>query len=324
MEKALISVIIPIYGVEEYLNQCIQSVVSQTYQNLEIILVDDGSQDACPRMCDMWAKKDTRIVVIHKENGGLSDARNAGMKVAIGQYIAFVDSDDWIEKEMYENMMNVLQNQNADIVECGTSYILNSKIIRRTGIPEMRLYSRKECMKELLSENAFHQTVWNKLYKKECIGKIKFEVGKYNEDEFWTYRVFNNIEKAVSLPECYYQYRQRNDSIMGNFNIKRLDALEARYKRLQFIEKQYPEYLLQEKVNFVFLCIYFYQVILKNKNLENTLAGRKEIKLYRKNITFTYQERKLLTKKERIYIAFSKCSLKLCSEIRNLLNVGID
>ena len=282
MEKALISVIIPIYGVEKYLNQCIQSVVSQTYQNLEIILVDDGSQDACPRMCDMWAKKDTRIVVIHKENGGLSDARNAGMKVAIGQYIAFVDSDDWIEKEMYENMMNVLQNQNADIVECGTSYILNSKIIRRTGIPEMRLYSRKECMKELLSENAFHQTVWNKLYKKECIGKIKFEVGKCNEDEFWTYRVFNNIEKAVSLPECYYQYRQRNDSIMGNFNIKRLDALEARYKRLQFIEKQYPEYLLQEKVNFVFLCIYFYQVILKNKNLENSVDEAKYINEERK------------------------------------------
>ena len=109
----LISVIIPIYNVEAYLDECIASVIAQTYSNLEIILVDDGSPDNCPQMCDEWAAKDSRIRVIHKENGGLSDARNAGIDIATGEYIAFVDSDDWIVPEMYEKMLAALKTENA-------------------------------------------------------------------------------------------------------------------------------------------------------------------------------------------------------------------
>ena len=116
--EELISVIVPIYKVEDYLDRCIQSLVNQTYKNLEIILVDDGSPDDCPRICDEWEKRDQRIKVIHKENGGLSDARNAGMKVMVGAYVSYIDSDDWIAQDMYQKMINAIKKNNADICEC--------------------------------------------------------------------------------------------------------------------------------------------------------------------------------------------------------------
>ena len=116
---ALISVIIPVYKVEEYLENCIQSVIKQTVSDLEIILVDDGSPDQCPEICDLWADKDSRIKVIHKENGGLSDARNAGMKVATGEYVSFIDSDDYISLDFYETLLETIVDNDSDIVECG-------------------------------------------------------------------------------------------------------------------------------------------------------------------------------------------------------------
>ena len=119
----MISVIVPIYNVEKYVNKCVGSIVNQTYTNLEIILVDDGSPDRCPEICDEWAKKDSRIKVIHKKNGGLSDARNAGMKIASGDYIAFVDSDDWIAPEMYERLLMAIKNDNSDIAACAVKMV---------------------------------------------------------------------------------------------------------------------------------------------------------------------------------------------------------
>ena len=127
MENPLISVIVPIYNVEEYLNRCVESIVNQTYQKLEIILVDDGSPDNCPRMCDDWAKKDSRIKVIHKENGGLSDARNAGMKITTGEYISFIDSDDYIETCMIEILYEAIKKYDCDIASCRVRIVMDDK-----------------------------------------------------------------------------------------------------------------------------------------------------------------------------------------------------
>ena len=162
----LISVIIPIYNVEAYLDECIASVIAQTYSNLEIILVDDGSPDNCPQMCDEWAAKDSRIRVIHKENGGLSDARNAGIDIATGEYIAFVDSDDWIEPEMYEIMLAALKNENADICACN---ILSCFPERRNawGCEEYTVGGSAEILSLLYRDTAYPVSALNKLYHRK-------------------------------------------------------------------------------------------------------------------------------------------------------------
>ena len=178
-----ISVVIPVYKVEPYLDQCIQSVVEQTYTNLEIILVDDGSPDHCPAMCDAWSKRDNRIKVIHKENGGLSDARNAGLAIATGQYISFIDSDDWISLDMFEVLVGMLRETDAQIVECGTVLVYPQSKPQKMSAParvelSVKEYSTEEAMRHLLIEDEFSPMVWNKLYCRECVSDIRFEVGK--------------------------------------------------------------------------------------------------------------------------------------------------
>ena len=181
----VISVIVPIYNVEEFLDECIQSIVDQTYQNLQIILVDDGSPDRCGEMCEDWARKDKRIEVIHKKNGGLSDARNAGLAEATGEFIAFVDSDDWIESQMYEVMLQTLINENADIVACGIidSYS-NKKVIHSmpysVGTPE-------KFLQMIYQDTTFPVATWNKLYRRKCWQHFEFPKGKICEDAFTTY-----------------------------------------------------------------------------------------------------------------------------------------
>ena len=174
----LISVIIPIYKVEEFLDKCISSVVNQTYYNLEIILVDDGSPDNCPQMCDVWASRDNRINVIHKPNGGLSDARNAGIQIAKGDFIAFVDSDDWIAPNMYQMMVDAIEKENADICACGivVSYPESEKVL---NIPEV-VGDSKMILELIYNDTQYPVAAWNKLYRRECWENFRFPNGKIN------------------------------------------------------------------------------------------------------------------------------------------------
>ena len=189
IQMSMITVIVPIYKVEHYLNRCVQSIIDQTYRNLEIILVDDGSPDLCPAMCDAWRERDSRILVIHKQNGGLSDARNTGMAVASGDYIAFVDSDDWIAPEMLERLLGAIREDDSDIAACtvqmvGEGVSTSQFLTVRTNC----VLSRQEAQKALLEESLLKQPVWYKLYKRETIRDILFEVGKHHEDVFWSYQ----------------------------------------------------------------------------------------------------------------------------------------
>ena len=172
MDQPLISVIVPIYNVEEYLDRCVESIVNQTYKNLEIILVDDGSPDNCPQMCDNWAEKDSRIKAVHKENGGLSDARNAGMPFATGEIISFIDSDDWIELNMFETMLNRMIEDNSDIVSCGVKWVEEDGCLIRDVTSENEVLDNKTAMKELLNDSKLKQHVWNKIYKYDMIKNI--------------------------------------------------------------------------------------------------------------------------------------------------------
>lgn len=239
----LISVIVPIYNVQQYIERCIVSLKHQTYSNIEIILVDDGSTDDCPQICDAFAKTDSRIKVIHKVNGGLSDARNTGLLEAKGKMIAFVDSDDWVSPYFIEAMYDIMQCQFADIVECD--------VIRSDGSPivsdfsdnlEVTGYNTLEALKLLISDTVFHQHVWNKLYKRNVIRDIFFEYGKCNEDEFWTYQVFGNATRIIKVSAPLYYYFQRPESIMGQgYKLNRLDAIEAKIIRQKYIEMNFPE-----------------------------------------------------------------------------------
>lgn len=216
----MISIIIPIYKVEQYLDECVTSIINQTYKDLEIILVDDGSPDYCPQMCDEWAKKDSRIKVVHKENGGLSSARNAGLAVANGEYIGFVDSDDYVDGTMYEDLMQVM-NQNEKTM------VVSSPIIRNTdGVftpYKVGTYDYKdgdtmsfsEYMKLFLGMN-MDATVWNKLYKREFI-QTMFREGRNNEDYLFMYynvkNVFNTDKLLAVTDKAHYYYRDNAQSI---------------------------------------------------------------------------------------------------------------
>lgn len=252
----LISVIIPIYNVEQYLNQCLQSICMQSYKNLEIILVDDGSSDHGPEMCDEWAEKDSRIHVIHKKNGGLSEARNVGISCAKGEYIAFVDSDDWVEKDLYQKLWNELHKNNAQIAACRIVKAFESTLESQKIYSEQKIFTSKEALQTLLMGRDFCAVAWNKLYRRDVIGDIRFPVGRLHEDEFFTYRVIANASRLVLVPEAQYYYRQRSGSIMDKWTIKHLDSLDAFNERLRFLKVHYPDLYDMDKFNFYLACVY--------------------------------------------------------------------
>lgn len=252
MEKC-VSVIVPIYNVEPYLKRAVDSICNQTYSNLEIILVDDGSPDNCGKICDEYAALDARIKVIHKENGGLSDARNAGLDVAGGEYIAFIDSDDYIAADYVAVLLDALQKNDADVAMC--SYALtSSKDIDEavfdcsdtddhTRDDSVEVCDRKELLSNLYDANHRDATYfivsWNKIYKASLWDGIRFPKGKIHEDEATTYRIYDRAKKGVYLHRPLYGYFSAPDSITrSSFNLKRLDWMDALTDRITFFEEK--------------------------------------------------------------------------------------
>ncbi len=214
-ETSLISVIVPVFRVERYIDKCVQSVVNQTYRNLEIILVDDGSPDNCGKMCELWSEKDHRIKVIHKLNGGLSDARNAGLAICAGKYVGFVDSDDYIEPEMYEKLLKASLATGADISCCYAVDELDGKIKELNKFNEYTVLDSNEAVRDLFITNDYiRHAAWNKLYKRELFGSIKFPVGRIYEDAAVMYRLIDKSSLIVCVNSELYHYIQRADSII--------------------------------------------------------------------------------------------------------------
>ena len=216
MKNDLISIIIPVYKVEKYLEKCIESVLKQTYTNLQIILVDDGSPDNCGKICDEYAKRDSRIDVIHKVNGGLSEARNVGISKAKGRYIGFVDSDDYIKENMYEILLNLIKKYDADVSICNLYDVIDESEYIRNKENGIREYSRLDILKEVLLDKNIQSYAWNKLYKKELFDEIKYPIGKKYEDIGTTFYVFEKCNKIVVTSEPEYYYLKRSDSLVNN------------------------------------------------------------------------------------------------------------
>ena len=237
-----VTIVIPVYNVEKYLSKCIKSVINQTYKNIEIILVDDGSKDNSGIMCDNFAKKDSRITVVHKENGGLSSARNVGIEIATGESVFFVDSDDYISEDCISKMVELMETYNADISIVQMKYILEN-------MNEEYITNEKEKVYVMDTERAIEESLYQrlytccapaKLYKRNVIGKIRFPLGRISEDLATCHLFLSNAQKIVYSSYYGYYYRQHEASIMHVFNPKRLDALEWTESIEQFCSINYP------------------------------------------------------------------------------------
>ena len=226
-KEPLISVVVPIYNVEEYLDKCVESIVNQTYENLEIILVDDGSPDNSPKKCDDWAKKDKRIKVIHKENGGLSDARNAAIDIAKGEYITFIDSDDYVENDYVEFLYKNLIDNNADI-SMGKQYVRYPNKTINTGSENKYVVNAHDCFDKLLYSEDFDVSAWAKLYKLDLFKNVRYPKGRVYEDSATTYKLIDKSNVIVLNSKPVYDYIIREDSISNNsFTEKKMDMITS-------------------------------------------------------------------------------------------------
>lgn len=322
----MITIIIPIYNVEQYLPRCIESVLSQTYQDFEMILVDDGSPDGSGAICDKFALYSPRIRVIHKMNGGLSDARNKGLFEARGEYIAFIDSDDWVAPSFLGDMMEVLRDTQADICECNVLSTFGEEGERlKSGITDIpiRVFDTEDALRELISDRILHQHVWNKLYRREVLRDILFEKGRTNEDEFWTYQVFGRAKRVAKLDKVLYYYYQRTGSIMGeNYSLKRLDALDGKAARQAYIEEYFPALAGHACLNLYGSCIYAGQMSLKYLDKKDMKTAREKIDGIREKLPDLWQEIGRQPLKQQLWLRLSKVSFWGTVRLKNLLRKG--
>lgn len=239
-KQPLISVIVPVYNVEPYLRDCVDSILAQTYTNLEIILVDDGSPDNCPAICDEYAAKDARVIVIHRENGGLSDARNAGLSVCRGEYIMFVDSDDLLTANAVEVLYNLAKEQQVPFVIGGHQrFNKSSETVEQPESLQVKRFSKTEAMEDILRNGC---ASWGRIYHHSIHKDILFPKGEINEDEAIVLQILDRCENAVKTDQVVYLYRCRPESITTTkFSPKKLDWYRHCKANLEWIREHHPE-----------------------------------------------------------------------------------
>jgi glycosyltransferase involved in cell wall biosynthesis len=292
-DKNKVSVVVPIYKVERYLHRCIDSILNQTYTNLEIILVNDGSPDRCGEIAEMYSQQDARIKVIHKKNGGLSDARNYGMNEVTGEFTVFVDSDDWLENNMIENMLNSLLKYKADVVQSAFYYAYDDKLlldsIYHSQNETPKILDNKSLMYELIINEKVKNFAWGKIYKTEIIRNIPFEKGVLFEDVFWAHKVMHRVNTYLILKQPYYYYYQRNDSIVSTYSIRNLDIIKGLKERHRFIKDHYKELKDESLKMLLKTCMIHYNLLLLNKK-DSKGIHRKEIQNYVKMHNFDFKK----------------------------------
>lgn len=240
--KPLISIVVPVFNVEAYVERCMISLISQSYENIEIIMVDDGSTDQSGKICDKYKEKDTRVKVIHKSNGGLSDARNIGIEQASGKYLSFVDSDDWVAKDYIAEMYQIMNQTGCDIVCCRFQRISKEENTKSKTDEVCKVYFKEEAIKQLLYQN-ISTSVHGKLYKTDLWSDVKFPVGKLYEDVETLYFIFNKCVKVSCTPRILYFYYIRNDSIVNQkFSVKKIDYVENCKRLLESVKLDYPQF----------------------------------------------------------------------------------
>lgn len=283
----LISIIVPVYNVENYLNQCVDSLINQTYKNLEIILINDGSIDSSGQICEEYKLIDSRIIVIHQINKGLSGARNSGLEIAKGAYIGFVDSDDWIELNMFKTLVNLAEKHELEIIECDiNSSMINTKILDENAL-KLEVENAYQALKRIIETTRF--SVCTKLFKKSLIGNSKFHLGKTSEDLRFTIDLVPQTNKIGYYGFPFYNYRYNPESITKSmYNLTRLNdsisaAIYLKNELTLFISKDKQRikenHLLMIFHNFYLNeLIYHYKMLNYNSRVDPKYIYRKKIK----------------------------------------------
>ena len=302
----LISVIVPVYMTEMYLDDCLQSIVDQTYRNLEIILIDDGSTDQCPQICDKWAEKDPRIIVIHKENGGVSSARNAGIERAQGRYIVFIDSDDLLSPLYIEYLYRALCDTEADISECRYSRRLDllEKPSPRTTMPQPVLQTAEEALRawSFPESDELNLVVWNKMYRSELVRDVCFSE-EFNgpEDVLFTCFVFGKSRKTAHIDSILYYWRNTPGSLSNRFPENALRSIEVRFTALEYLDQYYPSIATECKILMCRLTNGLLSQLQYDTASEcNKQEAKEEALSFRRRIHFTAKEWWHCTLKEKI------------------------
>jgi len=319
MENDLISIVLPIYNVENYLERCIKSVISQTYKNLEIILVDDGSTDDCSKMCDEWAEKDNRIVVVHKNNQGLGMARNTGIEYAKGRFICFFDSDDFIENDMIENVYKVITKENAEMACFGYNVIKKDKIVQ-SNIPELKQYFYegddviKVFLPELISENpktgkksGLNMSAWSCMYSKELIEENNWrfvsERKIISEDIYSLLYLYKNVKRVAVVKKAFYNYCENPNSLTQTYREDRYIKIKYFYQMsMQACEELAFSEDIKMRINYPYLA----NTIAAMKQIVNSNEERKNKRNNLKNILYDDVLNEVLKKVKRNKFSLSR------------------
>ncbi len=334
MQDQLVSVIVPVYNVEDYIVRCVDSILNQTYKNLEIILIDDGSTDMSGSLCDSFSEQDNRIRVIHKKNGGLSDARNAGLEVATGDYIGYIDSDDWAELDMFEIMVRECEKYGADVAACRYSSVYGDYTVNKSTDLILHM-TRDEALETYICENVerpIYNSVWSKLFKRELVKDFRFPVGKKSEDILYTTRAFCNMNSCVYIDKALYNYVcDREGSIMAAKNGKHMleDELPFFREGVDYIREHVSEEMGDKA--FYHYCkrvmMYFLDYMRQPGGKIYAEALAKLLRREKQEIILVYEEpfvrygdkvrMNLMLKSHRLYYIFADLYEKTIVKIKN-------
>lgn len=318
----LISVIVPVFKVEKYLDKCVRSIVEQTYPELEIILVDDGSPDRCGEMCDAWAATDDRIRVIHTPNRGSSAARNTALDVAQGELIGFVDSDDYLSPDML-NHLHGLMTDETDIAECAFTTTIDDQAEFVHENDSVRKFDVRSAMSEHIQDRIFRQVIWNKLYRRDVIGDIRFPVGKRIDDEFFTYQVIGRAKSLIRSERICYAYRQQENSVMHSVPVgKRFVSVEAKVLRHAYILTHFPELAGVSLKSIMSSCLYLNQLALRTSDKLTQDMIQKETAVIWAKYPLTRDTIAAFSPKDRFWFTLAANNMHLTCRIRNLLGIG--
>lgn len=318
----VVSVIVPVYKVEKYLDKCIGSIVNQTYRDIEIILVDDGSPDNCPQMCDEWAEKDSRIRVIHKENGGLSDARNAALDICTGRYVVFVDSDDYVHPEYVAYLVELIKQNNADLAICGFWHETEEgkQLNRFADNNQLYIMDQHQAIKEMCDGVLFSNSAWAKIFPRTFFEDIRFPVGRLYEDLAVMHKLFFKAETIAFGQRALYYYIWRENSITtAKFSFKQLDAVTYAEEMCEEILKCWPDLLSTMHSRLFRTYIFCWESIANSCQQSKELTQLvRELYLKIKNVR-KHIWGETLSKKMRLFLMasyFGKTFMQLCFRIK--------
>lgn len=306
-----ISIIVPVYNVEKYLKRCVDSILNQTFKDFELILVDDGSTDTSGEICDEYSGIDNRVVVVHKKNGGLSNARNNGIDMASGEYLGFIDSDDYIEKDMYEVLYNDITKNNADIAICGMYDVYGGVPIENKNTIDKCVLDNITAFKLTLESKILSVSAVNKLYKKSLFKELRYPEGKTYEDAYLTPIILFNSQKIAYNPLPKYYYVHGENSITTNaFKMSDLGVIEAYKKHLEFVRKNIPDLEEQAMFRYLWAHMIIFDKIIRTENFNNDEIYQNVLKVLKSNVS-TILKNRLFSYKRKISMLILIISPKL-------------